>query len=258
MIEIGPNKFKQALKDGKQQVGFWSALSMPLIADMLADCGWDWLMLDTEHSTSGVHDIYLQLLAVDRSPHTTPVVRPVWNDMALFKKYLDIGARSLLVPMVSTVEEAKAAVDATRYPTDGQRGVAGNIRANRYGRMGDYHATASDDICLLVQVETQTGLDNLDDIAAVDGVDGVFIGPADLGAALGHLTDRNHPEVTETIKRARKRIADQGKPSGILAGSGDQGQMWLDEGFSFVAVSVDAGVLVREVDALAKRFLGGR
>ena len=145
------------------------------------------MLLDTEHSPTGPLDVFDQLLALDRSEHTTPVVRPPWNDPVQFKKLLDIGARTILVPYVSTVEEAQKAVSAVRYPTGGMRGVAGTIRASRYGRIKDYHTTASDDICLMVQIETQEGLDNLDEIAAVDGVDGVFIGPADLSAALGKL-----------------------------------------------------------------------
>jgi 4-hydroxy-2-oxoheptanedioate aldolase len=203
-----------------------------------------------------VREILPQLMAVDRSTVTTPVVRPPWNDQVIFKKLLDIGARSLLVPMVSSPAEAQAAVTATRYPLAGTRGVAGGIRANRYGRMSDYHATASDDICILVQVETQEGLDNIEAIAEVDGIDGVFIGPADLGAALGHLTDRNHPDVIQAIKDGRRQVARTGKASGILTADADQAQMWLDEDFTFVACGIDASILAREADKLAKRFKG--
>jgi len=256
MIEIGPNLFKRALAEKRQQIGFWSTFGTPIVADLLSDSGFDWLLLDCEHSPTDVADILPQLMAVDRSPVTTPVVRPPWNDMVIFKKLLDIGARSLLIPMVSTAEEAVSAVAATRYPLDGVRGVAGGIRANRYGRMTDYHGKASDDICVLVQVETRQGLDNLEAIAAVEGVDGVFIGPADLGAALGHLSNRNHPEVIETIKQARKRVDGVGTATGILTADADQAQMWIDEGFTFVACGVDANVLAREADALAKRFKG--
>jgi 4-hydroxy-2-oxoheptanedioate aldolase len=256
MIEIGPNLFKRALAEKRQQIGIWSTLGTAMVADLLTDSDFDWILLDCEHSPTDVSDVLPQLMAVDRSTVTTPVVRPPWNDQVIFKKLLDIGARSLLVPMVSTVEEAKAAVTATRYPLSGTRGVAGGIRANRYGRMADYHAGASDDICLLVQVETQQGLDNIEKIAEVDGIDGVFIGPADLGAALGHLTNRNHPDVIETIKQGRRRVAGTGKASGILTTDADQAQMWLDEGFTFVACGVDANLLAREADKLAKRFKG--
>ena len=255
-IDIGPNLFKCALAEGRPQVGFWSTIGHPLVADMLADCGFDWLLLDGEHSPVDVPDILPLLMAVDRSTVTTPVVRPPVNDTVLFKRLLHIGARSLLVPMVQSAAEAAAAVSATRYPLDGIRGVAGGIRANRYGRIADYHGKASDDICLLVQVETMAGLDNLEAIAGVDGIDGVFIGPADLGAALGHLTNRNNPEVVATIKQACKRLKAVGKPSGILTTDADQAQMWLDEGFAFVACGVDANLLTREADRLAKRFKG--
>jgi len=256
MIEIGPNLFKRALAEKRPQIGIWSTFGTAMVADLLVDSDFDWILLDCEHSPTDVADVLPQLMAVDRSTVTTPVVRPPWNDQVIFKKLLDIGARSLLVPMVSTPEEAQAAVTATRYPLTGTRGVAGGIRANRYGRMSDYHASASDDICLLVQVETQQGLDNIEKIAAVDGVDGVFIGPADLGAALGHLTNRNHPEVIEAIKQGRRRVADAGKATGILTTDADQAQMWLDEGFTFVACGVDANLLAREADKLAKRFKG--
>ena len=256
MIEIGPNLFKRALAEKRQQIGFWSTFGSPMVADLLADSDFDWLLLDCEHSPSDVREILPQLMAVDQSTVTTPVVRPPWNDQVIFKKLLDIGARSLLVPMVSTPAEAQAAVTATRYPLAGTRGVAGGIRANRYGRMSDYHAKASDDICLLVQVETQEGLDNIEAIAEVDGIDGVFIGPADLGAALGHLTDRNHPDVIQAIKDGRRRVASTGKASGILTADADQAQMWLDEDFTFVACGIDANILAREADKLAKRFKG--
>lgn len=256
MIEIGPNKFKQALAEGRTQIGFWSGFSNAMVADLLADCGFDWLLLDCEHSPGDIAEVFGQLLAVDRSPVTTPIVRPPWNDPVTFKKLLDIGARTILVPMVETVEEAEKAVKATRYPLDGFRGVAGGIRASRYGRMTDYHGKAADDICVLLQVESRKGLDNLEAIAEVEGVDGVFIGPADLGAALGYLTDRNNPGNISAIKDACARLKAVGKPAGILTVDADQGQMWIDEGFTFVAVGVDTNVLAKGVDALAKRFLG--
>ncbi len=255
MIDIGPNRFKQAFAEQRAQIGFWATLGTATVADLLADCGFNWLLLDCEHSPTDVGEILPQLMTVDRSLMTTPIVRPPWNDMVIFKKLLDIGVRSLLVPM-SSAEEARRAVAATRYPPDGIRGVAGGIRANRHGRITDYPGGASDDICLLVQVKTRTGLDNIEDIALVDGVDGVFIGPADLGAAPGHLTDRNHPDVIAAIRDGHRRIVDTGKAAGILTTDVEQAQMWLDEGFIFVACGVDANILAREADALARRFRG--
>jgi 4-hydroxy-2-oxoheptanedioate aldolase len=253
-IEIGPNLFKRALAEGKPQIGFWSNLSSALVIDLLSDCGYDWLLLDSEHSPVEVPDTFNMLLAADRSSVTTPVVRPSWNDPVMFKKLLDIGARSILVPMVQTAEEAARAVAATRYPLDGMRGVAGSIRASRYGRITDYHTKAVDDICVLLQIESQQGLDNLEAIAETDGVDGVFIGPADLGAALGYVANRNDPAVIDAIKQANKRIRAIGKPTGILTADPVQGQMWLDEGFSFVAVGIDTVILAKGADALAKQF----
>ncbi|MBM86281.1 MAG: hypothetical protein CMM47_09695 [Rhodospirillaceae bacterium] len=253
---MGSNLFKRALVEKRPQIGFWSTFGSSIVADFLADCGFDWILLDCEHSPTNVREILPQLMAIDRNSITTPVVRPPWNDLVIFKKLLDIGARSLLIPMVSTPEEASSAVSATRYPTKGVRGWAGGIRANRYGRISGYHTKASEDICVLVQVETRQGLGNIERIAAIDGVDGVFIGHADLGAALGHLPNRNHPEVIETIKHARAQIESIGKASGILTADADQAQMWLDEGFTFVACGIDSNLLARESDALAKRFKG--
>ena len=215
-VTIGPNLFKAAIADRRKQIGMWSGLGSALSADILADSGYDWVLLDTEHSPQGALEVYDQLLALDRSDITTPVVRPSWNDPVQIKKLLDIGARTLLVPYVSTAEEARRAVASVRYPTAGMRGVAGTTRATRYGRDKAYVTNASDEICLLVQIETKAGIENIEAIAAVDGVDGVFIGPADLSAALGFIEDRNHPTVIETIKAMGRRIAAAGKPAGIL------------------------------------------
>jgi 4-hydroxy-2-oxoheptanedioate aldolase len=254
-VTVGPNRFKVAIAAREKQIGIWCGLGSALGADILADSGYDWVLLDTEHSPQGPPEIFDQLLALDRSDDTSPVVRPPWNDSVQFKKLLDIGARTLLVPYVSTAEEAREAVARVRYPTKGIRGVAGTTRATRYGRNKDYLTTASDDICLLVQIETLAGIENLDAIAEVDGVDGVFIGPADLSAALGYIHDRNHPVVIETIKTMLARITAAGKPAGILTvGNPEQAKMWLELGFTFVAVDYDMSILAREADRIRKLF----
>jgi 4-hydroxy-2-oxoheptanedioate aldolase len=183
----------------------------------------------------------------------TPVVRPAWNDMVLIKRYLDIGAQSLLLPYVQSAEEAKNAVRFTRYPRDGVRGVAGSTRAAGYGRTRDYMRRAHEEICVLVQAETRQALKNLEEIAAVEGVDGVFIGPNDLAADLGYLGNWQHPEVWKAMEDAAKRIRRAGKAPGILVGESD-GRRCLDAGFVFVAVGADTGMLVRGTDALAAKF----
>jgi 4-hydroxy-2-oxoheptanedioate aldolase len=183
----------------------------------------------------------------------TPVGRPAWNDMVLVKRYLDIGAQTLLLPYVQTVEEASNAVRYSRYPPQGVRGVAGSTRAAGYGRIKDYMNRAHEELCVLVQAETRLALRNLEGIAAVEGVDGIFIGPNDLAADLGHLGNWQHPEVWKVMEDAAKRIRKAGKAPGILVGEVD-GKRCLDMGYLFVAVGADTGMLVRGSDALAARF----
>jgi 4-hydroxy-2-oxoheptanedioate aldolase len=183
----------------------------------------------------------------------TPIVRVPWNDMVMIKRYLDIGAQSLLLPYVQTVEEAKNAVAYTRYPQDGVRGVAGATRAAGYGRTRDYLKQAHTELCLLVQVETRKAMANIEAIAAVEGVDGVFIGPNDLAADMGYLGNWQHPEVWKVMEGAARKIRQAGKAPGILVGEAD-GQRCLDMGYLFVAVGADVGMLVRGADALAAKF----
>jgi 4-hydroxy-2-oxoheptanedioate aldolase len=183
----------------------------------------------------------------------TPIVRPAWNDMVLIKRYLDIGAQSVLIPYVQTPEEAANAVRYTRYPPQGVRGVAGSTRASGYGRIKDYFRRVHDELCVLVQVETRLAVKNLDAIAAIEGIDGVFIGPNDLAADLGYLGNWQHADVWKVMEDAAKRILKAGKAPGILVGEAD-GKRCLDMGFRFVAVGADVGMLVRGADALAARF----
>jgi 4-hydroxy-2-oxoheptanedioate aldolase len=251
-MELQKNKFKQALKDNKPQVGIWSSLSSHIVAEILAHAGFDWVLLDTEHSPNELPMVQSQLHAMTGGT-ASAVVRPAWNDMVLVKRFLDIGAQSLLLPYVQTAEEARNAVSYTRYPQAGLRGVAGSTRAAGYGRTKDYMKKAHEEICLLVQAETRKSLANLEAICEVDGVDGVFIGPNDLSADLGHLGNWQHPEVWKVMEDAAKRIRKAGKAPGILVGEAD-GQRCLDAGFLFVAVGADTGMLVRGSDALAAKF----
>lgn len=247
------NHFKRAIAAGRQQIGLWVSLASPYSAEVVAGSGFDWLVLDTEHSPNEVVDILAQLQAVAPYP-TSPVVRPAWNDTVLVKRHLDIGAQTLLIPYVSNVRDAEKAVASMRYPTRGIRGVAGVTRAARFGRVKDYARRVEEELCLLVQVETREALDNLEAIARTDGIDGVFIGPADLAAALGHLGDPGHAEVQSAIKDAIARIKACGKPAGILAVDEASTRRYIEWGTVFTAVGLDVMILARESEKLAAKF----
>jgi 4-hydroxy-2-oxoheptanedioate aldolase len=252
-MELPANNFKRALKANRLQIGLWCSLSSHYATELVAGSGFDWILLDTEHSPNDLESVLQQLQAAAPYP-THPVVRVPWNDMVTIKRYLDIGAQSLLIPYVQNVEEAKAAVAYTRYPPAGVRGVAGATRATRFGRAKDYAKRAHEEICVLVQVETQTALDQLEKIAAVDGVDGVFIGPADLHASLGYVGETNNPKVMPVIDDAIRRIRKCGKAPGILTGVEADAKRWIECGGLFVAVGADTGVLARGTEALAAKF----
>jgi len=252
-LELPINTFKRALKAGKPQIGLWCSLSSHYAIELVAGSGFDWLLLDTEHSPNDLESVLTQLQAAAPYP-THPVVRVPWNDMVTIKRFLDIGSQTILIPYVQNAEEAKAAVAHTRYPPAGVRGVAGGTRATRWGRVKDYAKRAHEEICVLVQVETQTALDNLERIAAVDGVDGVFIGPADLHASLGYPGETNNPKVVPVIDEAVRRIRKAGKAPGILTTVEADARRWLECGGQFVAVGVDTVVLARGTEALAAKF----
>jgi 4-hydroxy-2-oxoheptanedioate aldolase len=252
-MNLPENAFKRALRAGTPQIGLWSSLSSNYTVEVIAGAGFDWILLDSEHSPADIENLLTQLQAAAPYP-THPVVRIPWNDMVTIKRVLDIGAQSLLVPYVSTADEAKAAVSYTRYPPAGVRGVAGTTRATRFGRIPDYARRAHEQICLLVQVETQGALDNIEAICGIDGVDGVFIGPADLHASLGHPGEIANPEVKPMIDDAIRRIRKAGKAPGILTPNEADARHWLDCGALFVAVGADVGILARGAEALAAKF----
>src|SRR5437763_441306 len=247
------NRLKRALREGRPQIGLWSTLASPAAAEVIAGAGFDWILLDTEHAPNDVTDIHRQLQAIEGSGPSV-VVRPFWNDPILFKRLLDVGVQTLLVPMVQSADEARRAVAATRYPPGGIRGVATTIRANRYGRVKNYLAHANDEICVIVQIETRESIDRIEEIAAVDGIDALFIGPSDLAASLGHLGDNAHPDVRTVIDLAVGRIRATGKCAGILAPVEADARHWLELGCLFVGVGNDAGVLARQTEALAAKF----
>ena len=254
-MDLPQNTFKHAIARGDLQIGLWCSLCSPITAEMVSHSGFDWLLLDTEHSPNEVPDVLAQLQAVQAGT-ASAIVRPAWNDIVLIKRFLDIGAQTLLIPFVQTPEEARRAVEATRYPPGGIRGITGSGRASRYGRVKDYLKNASREICLLVQVETRSALDQIEAIASVDGIDGVFIGPNDLAASFGHIGNWAHPDVQKALEDAVRRLKKIGKPAGILTPNEEEAKRFIDWGYVFVAVGADLGLLARGADALAKRFNG--
>ena len=252
-MDFPVNPLKRALLEGRPQIGLWSCLGSHICAEIVAGSGFDWVVLDTEHAPTELTMVHQQLQAMQGSP-TTAVVRPAWNDAVLFKRLLDVGVQSFVVPFVQTADEARRAVAATRYPPDGIRGVATTTRAGRYGRIKDYLTRANGEILVIVQVETRAALAGLDAIAAVDGVDGLFVGPSDLAADMGHLGNSGHPDVRRTIDDAIVRIQAAGKVAGILAPVEADARHWLELGCLFVAVGNDAGILARQTEALAAKY----
>ncbi|WP_306046408.1 HpcH/HpaI aldolase/citrate lyase family protein [Nioella sp. MMSF_3534] len=249
-MDLPKNAFKAALKAGRKQIGMWVSIPDSGVVELLAGCGYDWLLIDTEHSAMGAVDTMPLMQAAAPYP-VSAVVRPGWNDAVEIKKLLDCGAQSLLIPYVQNAEEAAAAVAATRYPPHGIRGMAGTTRATRYGAVKDYATRAHEEICLLVQVETAEALGQIEAIAAVEGVDGIFIGPADLAASMGYPGQGSHPEVKAAVVDAVKRITAAGLPAGFLS----LDPVMLDAvnaaGGKFIAVDVDMVVLRREATAKA-------
>ncbi|MDR2213785.1 MAG: 4-hydroxy-2-oxoheptanedioate aldolase [Pseudomonadales bacterium] len=252
-MQLPRNHFKQALREGRAQIGLWCTLSSAYAAEALAGAGFDWLLIDTEHSPNDVLTVLPQLQALAAYP-VSPVVRPASNDAVLIKRYLDIGAQTLLIPYVQNAAEAQAAVAALRYPPHGIRGVSALTRATGFGRVVNYGARAESELCLLVQVETAAALDQLEAIAATEGIDGVFIGPADLAASLGYIGQPNHPAVIAAVEDALGRLSQLGKPAGILTTDPTFARRCLALGALFTAVGVDAALLVKAADALARDF----
>ena len=252
-MDLPVNSFKRAIKSGRQQIGLWSSLANNTTVEILAGSGFDWLLLDCEHSANEPPMVHSQLqAAMGGTAH--PIVRPAWNDAVMLKRLLDIGVQSFLIPYVQTQEEAERAVAAVRYPPRGVRGFASASRASRFGRIKDYHTRCEEELCVLVQIETQQGLDNLEAIATVDGVDGVFIGPGDLSAAIGYLGNPGHPEVQKVIEATIGRIRACGNAPGILTGDETLARRCIELGCLFTAVGADVGILVRGSEQLAARF----
>ena len=252
-MELPVNAFKRALRAGHQQLGLWCTIGSAYSLELLAGSGFQWLLIDTEHSPSEVVDVLAQLQSV--APYdTSAVVRPASNDPVLIKRILDLGAQTLLIPYVQDRDEAERAVRSTRYGPGGFRGVSALTRATRFGRVPDYAARCEQEICVLVQVETVEALGQIDAIASVPGVDGIFIGPADLAASMGLAGQSGHPRVLAAVEDAVRRVVRAGKPAGVLTADAEFARRCIAAGTTFTAVGIDAGILARESSALAARF----
>jgi 4-hydroxy-2-oxoheptanedioate aldolase len=254
MTEHPRNLFKQRL-GRQQQIGFFATFGSPALAEMLAACGFDWVLVDTEHSPIELPDVIDHLRAI-AGAGLPALVRPAWNDMVTIKRLLDQGAQTLLIPYVENAEEARAAVAHTRFPPKGVRGVSGASRAANYGLTPAYFAAAEAELCVIVQIESAGALARIEAIAAVDGVDAVFIGPSDLAASMGHIGNPQHPEVQAAIDDGFRRLKAIGKPCGYLTGNEDEFRRRLAEGVDFISFATDAVFIRNATLGLVKRLRG--
>jgi 2-dehydro-3-deoxyglucarate aldolase len=237
-----PNTFRQRVVANEKVFGCWLSLASNLATELVGYAGFDWLLLDSEHTPNDLQSLHTQLLALKDSP-SAPVVRPPWNDTVQIKRLLDLGFYNFLIPFIENAAQAKAAVAATRYPPQGVRGVSVTQRSNRYGYEPDYLSRINDNICVMVQIESRAGIEAAAEIAAVDGVDCLFIGPNDLAAALGHLGNVPHPDVQKAIEDIVKGAQKHRKQIGILAPVEADARRYLDMGIHLVATGSDLGLL---------------
>lgn len=249
------NKFKLALSGNKPLFGLWQGIPDTTVAEIGAGAGFDWVLIDGEHAPFNIKSIMSHLQAIKTYP-VSPIVRPVEGDTALIKQLLDIGVQTLLVPMVNNAEQARTIVAATRYPPQGVRGLGTSMaRAANWNRQPDYLNKANDEICVLVQIETVEGLKNVEAISKVEGVDGVFFGPSDLSASMGHLGNPGHPDVVKSIAKAFKQVYQTGKQTGVLAVTKELADQYVQAGAKFIGVGVDASLLANATSELAATFI---
>jgi 4-hydroxy-2-oxoheptanedioate aldolase len=254
-MDLPTNPFKQALRRGKPQIGLWMGLADAYVAELLATAGFDCLVIDAEHAPNDPRSVLPQLQAMAPYP-VHPIVRPVRGTAESIKQYLDIGAQTLIIPMVETAEQARQMVAATRYPTRGMRGVGSALaRASRWNQIDDYLGRSDDEMCVMVQVESVLALSNLERIAAVDGVDGIFFGPADLAASMGLLGKTADPAVQAAIMQGIAAVSRAGKAAGTLTLDRALARQYLDQGALFVAVGVDTSLLIKAAKDLAAEFI---
>jgi 4-hydroxy-2-oxoheptanedioate aldolase len=257
-MDLPVNTFKRRLLVGERQVGLWLSLSDPVSTELAAGAGFDWLCIDAEHSPTDLRTLLVQLQAASAYP-CAMLVRMPWGDRVMIKQYLDLGFQTLVVPMVESAEQAAHIVESMRYPgtglEGGARGVVNVTRAGRWGRVPDYLKRAHEELCLIVQIETAKGVDNIEAIAAVPGVDSLFIGPGDLAASLGHIGEPAHPKVQAAIEDAVARIIAAGKPAGVFAIDEAMADRFFARGCTYASVGADTRVLAKGLDALRRRFI---
>ena len=252
-MDLPINQFKRAIASGRTPLGAWLGSGAPSTAEALGCAGFDFLVVDTEHTPIDTPQMIDILRAIAGTP-AQAIVRPPWNDTVMVKRALDAGAQSLLLPFVQNADEARRAVAYTRYPPEGVRGVAGTHRGSRYGTVANYLKRASEEICVIVQIETLPALAKLDEIAAVPGIDSIFIGPSDLSASMGHLGDITHSAVQEHLAAAAKACRRAGKPSGIIGPTPEMVARFIDYGYSWVAIGSDMGFMVGRAQEYLARF----
>jgi 4-hydroxy-2-oxoheptanedioate aldolase len=252
-MQLPVNTFKRAICRGETQIGLWSQLGSPTTVEMIAGAAFDWIGLDAEHGPSDLVGIYSQLQACQAAGRHAMVRLPS-GDAGLIKQYLDIGVQTLVFPQIETAGQARELVAATRYPPKGVRGYCSAPRASGFGRVRDYPFACEEEICILVQPENRRALDNIEAMAAVDGIDGLFVGPGDLSAEMGFLHRASHPTVVETLLEAGKRVRAAGKAAGIICSDETLTRRYMEVGYNIVAVGSDQGILVRGADELAARY----
>lgn len=255
-MEMPSNHFKARLRSGTTQFGLWLGLGETFSAEICAGAGFEWLLIDGEHGPNDLRSILAQLQAI--APYASePVVRPPQGDSVLIKQLLETGVQTLLIPMVESAEAARCLVEAMRYPPDGFRGVGSALaRASRWGRIENYMHEANDQMCLLIQVETQAGMENLEEIIQVPGIDGIFFGAADLAASYGVLGESDHPDIVGKILHGLQRVHAAGLAGGVLCGDHALNQRYIAAGANFVAVGVDALLLANASSTLCESYKG--
>jgi len=252
-MKIRKNIFKKKIKNFDKQIGVWSCLASNTVAEILSIAGFDWIVIDMEHSPNDIQEVLTQLQII-QGYESEPMVRVPWNEPIMVKRVLDMGAQTILFPFVENKKEAEEAVSATRYPPKGIRGVMSSARMNKYGNVADYYNIAEKEICVIVQCETKNAIENISKIAAVDGIDGIFVGPSDLSASLGKIGQFEDPDVQFLINKAKKSCAKYNKPIGILTGKKDFAKKYISDGFTFVAINSDTNLIARSAENLLKEF----
>ena len=252
-MEIRKNKFKAKILGFEKQIGIWSCLSSNIVAEILSVVGFDWIVVDMEHSPNDIQEVLVQLQII-QGFNSEPVVRVPWNEPVMVKRVLDMGAQTILFPYIENAEEAKAAVAATRYPPKGVRGVMSAARMNKYGIVKNYYTESENEICVLVQCETKKAIENISEIAAIDGIDGIFLGPSDLSASIGKIGQFEDEEVQSLIMQGLEDCKKNKKAAGILTAKLDYAKKYISDGFTYVAVNSDTNLFARGAENLLKEF----